>query len=165
MALVNTYLLPDESASLSGNSPGYNRLGVNIPNYCLMYDADRTEAAFWKMRAINYGSNSSISVDFMWHSTGGIVAGNVVWAGSIAAITSGDPQNFGTKTFAVPSVVTGTCSSTVSGVVQNTLVINSLDSLASGDIFWLQLARSGTSAGDTMLGDAVLMDLNLYYSN
>lgn len=165
MGLVNINLFPEEACSNSGNAPGLTKLGLNIPNFTLLYDPAANEMGFWKMRAINYGTNSTLGLDFTWHATGTITGTNVVWAAAVAAITPGDAQNFGTKTFGTFSSVTGTASATVSGVVQNTLTITSLDSLASGDLFWLQFGRSGSNASDSMVADAALMDLNLYYNN
>lgn len=168
MGQVNINLFPEEGVPSTGNAPALQKLGSpQLSYYGLAYDSAGTEGMYWQCRAVNFGaSNTGINLNFGWHATGIVAAGEsgVVWYGAIAAITpntdTGSMQN---KTFAEYSFGSGHAQAGRSGLNNHALTISNIDSLASGDIFFLHFGRSGSHGGDVLVGDAVLLDIQLTY--
>lgn len=168
MATVKQVLSVEEAQFLSSAFPQFLKTaGTNFPVSGLAYDAATDEAAFWKLRAINYGSGN-LTLKLVWYADTAS-SGNVVWEAQIAAITPDtDTQDVETKALTTLNFVQDTHLGTTGQRVHTcTITISNLDSIAADDIFWLRIARdaNGTNATDDMTGDAILLQAELTYSD
>lgn len=144
-----------------------NNQGTNFPVTGLAYDATTDEAAFWTFVADSYGSGN-VTVDVYWYADTATSA-NVVWEVQLAAITADtDTQDVETKAFATLNFVQDThLGTTGQRVHKASVTVSNLDSLAAGDVLTLRLARdaNGTSATDDMTGDAIVVAVEVSYSD
>jgi hypothetical protein len=168
MATVYTWLAPEEAQYLATNFPAYGKAnGTNFPVPYLAYDSTTDEAAFWRFFATNYGSGN-ITAEVYWNAASA-TSGNVVWEAQIAAITPDtDSQDIETDGLVTLNFVQDThLGTTAKRVHKATITISNLDSIASGDLCVLRLARdaNGTSATDDMTGDAQLLGIRLSWSD
>lgn len=168
MATVRQILAPEEAQFLSTAFPQFVKAnGTNFPVAGLAYDASTDEAAFWKLRAMAYGSGN-LTLNLAWYADTAST-GNVVWEAQIAAITPNtDTQDVETDGLATLNYVQDThLGTTGQRLHECTITISNLDSLAAGDVFWLRIARdaNGTNATDDMAGDAILTLSELTYSD
>jgi len=168
MATVRQVISPDEAHFPTTNLPAFTRVsGTNFPVASLAYDATTDESAFWKLKAVNYGSGN-ITLTISWYADTASTA-NVVWEAQIAAITPDtDTQDVETKAFATLNFVQDThLGTTGQRLHQCSITISNLDSIAANDIFWLRLARdaNSTNATDDMAGDAMFLMGELSYSD
>lgn len=168
MATIKHWFAPEDAQFLAAAFPQFLKTnGTNFPVSGLAYDAATDEAAFWKFKAVNYGSGN-LTLKIFWYADTAST-GNVVWEAQIAAITPDtDTQDVETKAFATLNFVQDTHLGTTGQRVHVcTLTISNLDSLAADDLVFLRLARdaNGTSATDDMTGDAILLGFELSYSD
>lgn len=168
MATVRQILAPEEAQFLSSAFPQFVKAnGTNFPVAGLAYDASTDEAAFWKLRAMAYGSGN-LTLNLAWYADTAST-GNVVWEAQIAAITPNtDTQDVETDGLATLNYVQDThLGTTGQRLHECTITISNLDSLAAGDVVWLRIARdaNGTNATDDMAGDAILTLSELTYSD
>lgn len=168
MATVYQTLLPEEAQFLATSFPAYIKTnGTSFPVAGLAYDAAADEAAFWRFIATNYGSGN-ITLELWWYADTGS-SGNVVWEAQLEAITADtDTQDIETDGLATLNFVQDThLGTTAQRVHKCTITISNLDSIASGDICHIRIARdaNGTSATDDMTGDAILLAARLSYSD
>lgn len=91
----------------------------------------------------------------------------MVFGASIAAITPNtDTQDVETKAFATENTGSDThLGTTGQRLHQMSITISNLDSLAADDLVAIRLRRVPGDAGDTMTGDAILVDAQLSYSD
>lgn len=147
----------------AGSFPQYLKVdGTNFPVSLLAFDETTVETVFYKFTPSNYTSGN-LTLDIYWYAASA-TSGNVVWGGAIAAITAGDAQSVETKAFATQSTATSGANGTAKGLNKATVTISNLDSIASGDIVWLQLQRVANSGSDTMAGDAYMVYAQITWS-
>lgn len=166
MATVSHLLHPEAAQFAASAFPQLVRnTGTNFPVSGLAHDAAAAEDAYWKLRALRYGTgNLTIAID--WYadtaSTGG-----VIWRAAAAAITPDiDTQDVETKALATANTVTDThLGTTGQRLHRATITVTNLDSLALDDDIWVRIGRDAAAAGDTMAGDAVLTLATLSYSD
>ena len=168
MATVFQQFQPEEAVFMSANFPQYIRfLGTNFPVTGLAYDGGSIdELAYFKFVASNYGSGN-LTLTIYWYADTAS-SGNVVWGSRLAAITSNtDSQDVETKAFATAQTQQDTHLGTTGQRLHSVdLVITNLDSLASGDVCWLEVYRDASdTVNDTMTGDAIIVLLQLSYSD
>lgn len=166
MATVYQQFAPEEAQFLASAFPQIVKaLGTNFPVSGLAFDAATDETAYWKWRAIRYGSGN-ITVDIDWYADTAS-SGDVIFDAAVAAITPNtDTQDVETKAFATVNSVTDThLGTTGQRLHRATITISNLDSLADGDVVWLKLNRDANAAGDTMTGDAIVTNITLSYSD
>lgn len=167
MATVAQQFVPEGAAYLSGaGTPEFKMIeGTNFTVSSLGFDASAIEAAYWKFRALAYGSGS-LSLDIEWYADTAS-SGDVLWEGAIAAVTPDtDTQDVETKALATASTILDThLGTTGQRLHRAALTISNLDSLAVNDIVWLRLRRMATDGTDTMTGDALVTLLTLSYSD
>lgn len=168
MATVTTWLAVEEAQFLATAFPAYTKVnGTNFPVPSLAYDSTTDEAAFWRFLATNYGSGN-ITATVYWYADSAS-SGNVVWESQIAAITPNtDSQDIETDALATLNFAQDTHLGTTGQRVHSAdITISNLDSIASGDLCVLRLARdaNGTSATDDMAGDAMLLGIRLAWSD
>lgn len=142
----------------SGGSPGFSRMSLD-------YDASTPQMAFFRFRALGYGSGN-LTVDLTWWADTAS-SGDVVWGAAIAAMTpDSDSTSIGSKSLATEATVTDTCLGTSVGrLMRCSITITSLDSLAANDFVTLRIRRVADSGSDTMTGDASLTDIQVSYSD
>lgn len=107
MATVAQQFVPEGAAYLSGaGTPEFKMVeGTNFTVSSLAFDASTIEAAYWKFRAIAYGSGS-LSLDIEWYADTAS-SGDVLWEGAIAAVTPDtDTQDVETKALATATTQT-----------------------------------------------------------
>lgn len=165
MATVYQALDPKAASFLNSAFPALVKAGSSAPVDGLAYDASTDEAAFWRFRAIQYGSGN-VSVDIDWYADTAS-SGDVIWECQLGAITPNtDTQDIETKTLATLNNVTDTHLGTTGQREHRcTVTVSNLDSLTVGDNVWLRVARDANNASDTMTGDAILTMVTLSYSD
>ncbi|PWK81727.1 hypothetical protein C8D88_116139 [Lentzea atacamensis] len=165
MATVYQSLDPGAAQFLSTSYPAMVRNGTNFPVYGLAFDAVSDEAAFWLIRAVNYGSGN-LTVNLDWYADTAS-SGDVVWSVQIAAITADtDTQDVETKSLATANTVTDThLGTTAQRLHRASVTVSNLDSLAANDDVWIRISRDADNAADTMTGDAILVLATVTYSD
>jgi|SRR3990172_3237140 len=169
MATVKFQFLPEEAQFLASAFPQFLKTnGTNFPVSGLAYDAAADEAAFWKLRADNYGSGNP-TIDIDWYADTA-TSGTVAWEVSIAAITPNtDTQDIETKALAAVQRSSDTHLGTIGQRLhRHTVTITNLDSLTADDEVWIRVARDADDTGgggDSMTGDAIITLLELSYSD
>ncbi len=144
-------------------------LGTNFPISGLAFDdgaATLDEEAFWKFRAVNYGSGN-LTLDIEWYADSAST-GAVKWDVQIAVITPNtDSQDVEADALATEQTVTDThLGTTGQRIHRATVAISNLDSLAADDLVFLVLRRDTSDTGiDTMTGDAIVVLCTLSYSD
>lgn len=165
MATVNQVLDPAAAQFLSTAFPALGKNGTNFPVMSLAYDAATDEAAFWALRAINYGSgNVTVSID--WYADTAS-SGDVVWEVQLAAVTPNtDTQDVETKSLATANSATDSHLGTTGQRLHRVdVTVSNLDSLAANDDVWIRVARDANNASDTLTGDALLALVTVSYSD
>lgn len=166
MATLSLLLTPESARYRSSAFPQFKNINATAMSVTgLFYDAAADEMAFWRFPATSYGSGN-LTVTIFWYADTA-VSGDVVWGGSIAAVTpNADTQDYETDAFDVESTVTDTHLGTTGQRLHSAVVaVSDLDSLAAGDLVTLRLRRVGSSGSDTMTGDAVLVLAEVAYSD
>lgn len=165
MATVHQALDVGAAQFLSSSFPALTRNGTNFPAVGLAYDAAADEAAFWMLRATNYGSGN-VTVKLHWYADTAS-SGDVIWGCQLAAITANtDTQDVETKSLATANTATDShLGTTGQRLHEIDVTVSNLDSLANGDAVWLRVYRDADAGGDTMSGDAVLTGVFVSYSD
>ena len=166
MATVYQQLLPEEAQLLTSTFADLiKNNGTNFPIMCLAYDAALDEAAFWKFRAVNYGSGN-LTLDILWYADTA-TSGVVRLGGSISAITPNtDSQDIETDALATETIFDDThLGTTGQRLHRGTVAISNLDSLAQDDYVTMRIRRVGSNAADTMTGDMFLVLATVSYSD
>lgn len=141
------------------------RNGTNFPVASLAFDATTEEKCYWKCKARKYGSGN-ISAIISWQGDSA-TSGGVVWGAKVAAITpDADSQDVETKALGSQNTFADTHLGTTAHRDHTcTIDISNLDSIAEGDDFWLEISRVAANGSDTMTGDALLLGVELSYSD
>src|SRR5262245_11221184 len=166
MATVKIVFSPEEGLPLTSNFPQFvKNNGTNYPVSGLAFDASTKETCYFKFRALNYGSGN-LTLTINWYADTAS-ANDVIWGAQIAAITPDtDTQDVETKSFATANTVTDTHLGTTGQRVHTcAITISNLDSIAANDIVWLAFHRDAAAGGDHMTGDAIMLLLELSYSD
>jgi hypothetical protein len=165
MATVFQQLDPGSCQYLSTSFPALVKNGTNFPALGLAYDAAAVEAAFWLIRAVNYGSGN-VTVALDWYADTAS-SGDIIWGVQLAAITSDtDTQDVETKALATANTVTDThLGTTGQRLHRASVTVSNLDSLAANDDLWLRIYRDAAAGGDTMTGDGILVLATVSYSD
>lgn len=139
--------------------------GTNFPVEGLAFDAGADEACVTKFLAANYGSGN-LTLILTWYADTAS-SGVVRWGGALACITPNtDTQDVETKAFATESTADDThLGTTGQRVHEIAITLSNLDSIASNDLVWLRIRRVGSNGADTMTGDAILIGVELSYSD
>jgi hypothetical protein len=166
MATVSRDLAPEDAVFGSAAAPAYKKInGSNFPVSGLYFDAGADESAYFKLRALRYGSGN-LTLDLDWYADTA-TSGAVIWGAQIAAITpDSDTQDVETDGMATAATVTDShLGTTGQRLHRATITISALDSLAADDDVWLRIYRDADAGGDTLAGDAVLTLATLSYSD
>lgn len=166
MATIYQYLDPTSARLDTANPPQMSFIaGTNFPAQGLAFDAAAAESAFWYMIARDYGSGN-LTVRVYWYADTAN-SGDVRWQSRIGAYTPNtDTQDFETDGFG--TYITGTDShltTTVQRLHSHDIVVTSLDGLATDDHVVIELRRDAADVGDTMAGDAIVVGVEVSYSD
>lgn len=139
--------------------------GTNYPVTGAAFDAAADESAFFKFRAVRYGSGN-LTVDIDWYADTAS-SGDVVFGAAIAAITPNtDTQDIETDALATENTVTDShIGTTGQREHRATITVSNLDSLAADDFVTLRIRRIGSSGSDTLTGDAIVTLVGVSYSD
>lgn len=159
-------VLPDGSASnlapalqrrkSSGSAPAIYMLE-------LWFDAAAEEWASWSLRMpSNYASTPILKIQYKMASA---TTGDVVWAGSLAAVSDGDSVDVDAKAFATAQTATVTVPGTAGFIDEASISLTTAaDSVAANDLVVVRIARQGAAGGDTATGDAEFVGAALIYT-
>lgn len=128
------------------------------------FDPAADEYIYFVFRVRNYGSGN-LTCNLDWYNRSGTTTGNVVWSATVGCITSGDAQSVESKTLATATTATATVNSTAKGMNTAAVTVSNLDSIANGDLVALRVGRVGSNGSDTMANDAMLVQVELQYSD
>ena len=139
--------------------------GTNFPVMSWAFDGTTAETIYAQFPLLNYGSGN-ITLKLHWYADTAS-SGDVVFESALAAITPDiDTQDVETKAFTTANTVTDThLGTTGQRLHQTSITISNLDSAAANDEMWLRIKRLPADAADTMVGDALLVDAWLEYSD
>lgn len=167
MATVSHELSPEAAVSAASAFPQYVKNdGSYFPVSGLAFDPAIVQAAYWRFRAIEYGSGN-LTLDVEWYGDDAS-SGTIDLEASISAITPNtDTQDIETDTLqAVSSVVDTHLGTTGQRLHRATITITGLDSLAADDIVTIKIERDADDAtNDTMSGAMILVLATLSYSD
>lgn len=144
-------------------------LGTQGTNFPLIgqyaFDGTSTERIFFRFQALNYGSGN-ITVTIGWYAATA-TSGAVVWETALAAMTPNtDTASWEGKAFATANTATDTHLGTTAQRPHSIdVTVSNLDSIAANDWAVLRVSRLPADAGDTMSGDAVLVSVDIAYSD
>jgi hypothetical protein len=128
----------------------------------LWFDAATEEWASWSFRMpADYASAPVLKVQYKMASA---TTGDVIWAGSIAAVTDGDSTDVDAKVFATANTATVTVPGTAGHLDEASITMTNADSVAAGDFVVVRIARQGAAGGDTATGDAEFVGAALTYT-
>lgn len=167
MATVYRELAPEDAIFGSAAAAEYKKInGTNFPVSGLYFDASNDESAYFKLRAIRYGSGN-LTLELDWYADTAS-SGDVVWGAQIAAITpNSDTQDVETDGLATAQTATDSHLGTTGQRVHRApaIAISNLDSLAADDWVMVRVYRDADAGGDGMAGDAILTLVTLSYSD
>ncbi|UWZ37488.1 hypothetical protein Drose_04185 [Dactylosporangium roseum] len=159
-------VLPDGTASnlapalqrrkSSGSAPAIYMLE-------LWFDASTEEWATWAFRMpADYASGPTLKIQYKAASA---TTGDVVWAGSLAAVTDGDATDVDAKVFAAAQTATVTVPGTAGYLDEASISLTTAaDSVAAGDFVVVRIARQGAAGGDTATGDMEFVGAAITYT-
>jgi hypothetical protein len=163
---IGAAILPD--GSTTNLSPALQRVKSSAaapPPYFLQlaFDATNDEQCYWAFRMPqDYASAPVLKVQYKMASA---TTGNVIIAGRIAAVSSGDSTDVDAK--ALGTVNTSGASAvpgTAGYLTEISLALTNADSLAAGDFITLYLARDPDNGSDTASGDMEVVAVSLEYT-
>lgn len=167
MATVKMQLSPEEALFPASSFPQFKVVqGTNFPVAGLYFDASAVEACYWKFIIPSYGSGN-ITANIYWYGDTA-TSGGVAFRTYIAAITPDtDSQDVETDSLASANQVNDThLGTTAQRIHKAVCTISNLDSVAADDFVTFKLDRYATDAtNDTMTGDAVVVAIELTYSD
>lgn len=139
--------------------------GTNFPVESLAFDAATQEFVYFFFRAVRYGSGN-VTIRIRWYADTAS-SGDVIFGAALACISPNvDTNDIETKAFGTAATATDThLGTTGQRLHEITITITSLDSIAADDWCALQLYRDAAAGGDTMTGDAMVVEIDIEYSD
>jgi hypothetical protein len=150
----------------TSNFPAFREIvGTNFTFTALSFSDTIEQTCYFIFSATNFGSGS-VGVKFKWYAETA-VSGNIVWGSSLACITPNtDNLDILSKSFAAEQTITDShLASTGRRLHEITLPLTNLDGLASGDLCVVRIRRKAADINDTMSGNALLIGVDVEYSN
>lgn len=168
MANVPIHLTPLTAFPSAANAATLTTVALtsaNEPVPVLAFDAATDEFALFQIAMPNYASGNP-TLEIRW-TAASATSGDVIWGVQLLAYTPNtDAGALSGEAFATANTVTDTHLGTAAGrVMTATITISNLDSVTAGDLVWLRVYRDADAGGDTMTGDAHLVDALFTYSN
>jgi len=128
----------------------------------LAFDSANNEYAYWALRMpTGYTSGGALKLLWMANAT----SGAVVWFGGIGAVTPADADTPVEHALAAPtSAVTNVDTTEARRLVESSITLANLDSVAAGDFVFVRVYRAGANASDTCTVDAELVNVVLEFT-
>ncbi len=123
--------------------------------------ADNENVVFGAVIPIDWLVTNSLEVNIDWVAATAII-GDVKWNGAFEALAQG-AQDVDVDGFAAIQTATSTTNGT-SGVITRTSIEFTqaqADALAAGQAYRLQVVRDANAAGDTLVGDAQIVQVSI----
>lgn len=163
---MNAAIPPDGS---SGNAaPGMVRIQgteANPKKHFLIaaFDAATDEHVHFVLQAPqDYASGGLVRLKWMTNSAS---ANSVVWGARIGAVTAADADTPVEHAAAAASTTTTAGNATEARrLIETTITLANLDSLAAGDMAFLIVYRDADNASDTLAADAELISVAFEYT-
>lgn len=126
------------------------------------FDASQRESLYWTFQMPqNYASAPIVRLHWQANAT----SGSVVWAAQIGAVTPADTDTLVEHVLATASTATTAANTTEARrLVETTITLANLDSLAAGDEIVVCVYRDGANGSDTCTVDAELISVSLDYT-
>ena len=103
----------------------------------------------------HYARTTGITVTLVWSASATATTGNCIWNVAFKSVTD-DADDLDSKAFAAPNAVTATTAN-VNGEVDYADITFTdgadMDSVAAGEMFWMEVSRDAANASDTLTGD------------
>ena len=168
MANVPIYLSPLSSFPPASNAATLATVALSAssdPVPVLAFDASTDESAIFQLAVPDYASGSP-TLEIRW-TAASATSGDVIWGAQLLALTPNtDSGALSGEAYATANTATDTHLGTNAGRAHTvTITISNLDSLTAGDLVWIKVYRDADAGGDTMTGDAYLIDALFTYSN
>ena len=166
MSTIKQYLDPGAGIPHATNIPGlYKEDGTNFPVFGYGFaDSTQDDQLSFRWKASNYGSGN-VTVIIDWYSQAGSTTGAVVWGAALSVLTPGDAQSVLTDALATENTATTTVNGTARGLTRTSITVSNLDSLAADDSVEMRIRRLQSSGSDTMTGDAIIVGIEIQYSD
>jgi hypothetical protein len=128
----------------------------------LAFDSAQAESAYWTFRMPGaYASGGTLKLLWMANA----VAGSVVWAAQLGAITAGDVDTpLEHALAAATSATTAVNTTEARRLTETTITLANLDTVAAGDLVVMRVYRDGANAADTCTVDAELVAAGLDFT-
>lgn len=163
---MNAAVLPDGSSGNAG--PAISKLigtESNPKKFLVIasFDAATDEHIHLTFRApANYASGGTVKLLWMANSAS---ANNVVWGARVGAITPADADTPVEHAEAAASTTTTAGNATEARrLIETSITLANLDSIAAGDLATLIVYRDADNASDTLAVDAELIVVALTYT-
>ncbi len=157
--------LAPQNAELPGTTYAqiFWRVGGSTPAESAMllaYDASATEYADWKVRMPAHYAGGGLTLIIEWMAASA-TANDVVWEAAIRRIENDAEDIDGSHTYDFNTATATTTASATGETVNTTITFTSgadMDSWAAGETAIVRIRRKHDNAGDTMAGDAQLVN-------
>lgn len=127
----------------------------------IAYDDAVIQGLAWqKTMPVSYTNGNNIKVTIYWVSKTAVV-GDVIWACAFERDNAAN-HDIDTDAFAALQTAAASTAPAASGVIQSvsiTLTQAQADGLSAGDPFRIFVQRTANAVGDTMVGDAQIVDV------
>ena len=158
-------LLPFGAEFGTATFPGLTLVNSTVQTPVLAYDGTTAESAYWTIVApqLMVGDWSCTLTCIFPTATSGTAIMDV----AVQAITTGDALNIiTTNSFDTTNTSTTiTAPGTVGNVVQNTVTLTNVDSIAIADYVRVRISRAPTNGSDTIATDLYLVCAELRDGN
>jgi hypothetical protein len=159
-------IMPD--GSTSNAAPGLTRRqgSETAPKkhfFTLDFDASTQEQVFFNFRwPGDYSSSPVLKIQWQANTT---TASNVVWACKLGAVTPADADTPLEHVLATAQTVTTAVNTTEARrLIESSIAITNLDSVAAGDFVTLHVYRDAANGSDTCTVDAEILACTLEYT-
>jgi len=167
MATTRLVLNVDSAQPVPGSTlPQFKQAGSSVGVSSYSFDAGADEALQFVVPYVQAYGSGNLTVKLRWFADTA-TSGDVVWGAAIAAITpETDSQDIETDSLATENTVTDShLGTTAQRLMEASITVSNLDSLAAADYLSLRIRRIGTNGSDTMSGDAQLAGVVVEYSD
>lgn len=162
---TGTIILPIQCAKLPATASA--ALDGSELNYRALYDATTDESLFWQFRMpADYASGLTAKIQFSMNSTQAATR-YIEWEVLVMAVTPGDAADIVTDSYDTTNAANKDVSSLTAGyLVELSISLSNVDSLAAGDYIKIKLTRdaNGTNGTDSATGDAEVVAFSLEYT-